>query len=122
MDDSGTQSCMVDGRTVAHKETYDDNCNTCRCLNGRKDCTRLDCDDDDDEDNDNDDNNDHDNDDDRPDCSRVLRAPVCAVNLHTYPNRCAAVADDFEGPEIIKGACTPQVMKLKTGSTSSSDV
>ena len=96
-DDTGTRPCMFNRTTrIAHRQIFEDGCNTCRCLNGTLQCTDRDCDDDDD-------------DDDEPDCNRMPRDSVCASNLRTYPSRCAAIRNDFEGPEIISGACTREV-------------
>jgi len=97
--DAGTRSCEVDGDTIGHRDTFEDECNTCRCVNGVVRCTDRDCDDEDDDD----------DDDDGPDCSRMPFAPVCAADLRTYPSRCAAIQNDFEGFEIISGACTREV-------------
>jgi len=92
-----TQSCEVAEGMIGHGETYEDDCNTCRCLNGRVSCTKRDCDDDDDDD-----------DDDDNDCEKMPNLPVCATNLRTYPSRCAARANGFAGLEVTPGACSQQ--------------
>ena len=104
-DTDGTQSCDVDGGMVDHRGTYEDGCNTCRCLNGDVQCTDRDCSDDEDDDDDDDDMDDNV----FAACRRMPRSPVCATNLRTYPNKCAALADGFERFEITPGACRRDV-------------
>lgn len=106
-DDGGTMSCVVDGETYSHRETYEDDCNTCRCLNGEKRCTRRDCSDDEDDDDDNMNNNDT-----FAACRRMPRSPVCAINGRTYPNKCTALANGFERFDITPGACSPDVSNV----------
>ena len=72
-------------------------------------CTKRDCDDDDDDDND--------DDDDDNDCDKMPNVPVCAINLRSYPSRCAALVDGFAGLDIIPGACSQRVCKFDVPST-----
>lgn len=102
--DTGTRPCNVSGRMVPHRETYGDDCNTCRCINGYVRCTRRDCSDDEDDDKDN-----LDNDEPFAVCHRMARSPMCGPNLRTYPNDCAARAAGFEGIELVPGACSRDV-------------
>ena len=109
--DSGTQTCTVDETVYQHRDTFEDDCNSCRCLNGGVRCTTRDCSDDeeDDDDVDDDDDDDDDNDERSSSCRRMRREPVCASNLRTYPNLCAALAAGFERLDVVPGACSRDV-------------
>ena len=104
-DNIGSRMCTVDGRTIPHRMTYEDDCNVCRCLNGNVRCTDRDCSDDEDDDDD-----DIDMDNDFAECRRRMPySPVCATNMRTYPNKCTAIAAGFERFEITPGACSRNV-------------
>lgn len=98
--DNGTRPCNNNGTMIPHRGTYEDDCNTCRCLNGNVRCTDRDCSDDED---------DMDDDDDFARCRRMPRSPVCTSNMRTHPNPCTALAAGFERFEISPGACSRDV-------------
>lgn len=89
--DSGTQMCTVDGTVYQHMQTFVDDCNECRCLNGRVQCTTRDCD------------NSNDS------CREMQLDPVCARNFRTYPNHCAALRAGFGREDIFPGRCSRDV-------------
>ena len=99
---TAVQSCTEDGTTYEHGETFDSDCNICVCINGEVVCTHMICPDDEDDD-----------DDTQPSgvsmCHTLARRPVCARDLRTYPNLCAAQAAGFNQLEVAPGACTRQV-------------
>ena len=103
-DDVDNRSCNVNGSMYDHRETFRDDCNLCRCLNGTVRCTRRDCSDDEEDDDD-----DVDMDNRFAECRMMPYSPVCATNLRTYPSKCAAIAAGFERFEIVPGACLRRV-------------
>ena len=104
-DDDGNNMCTAGQRMYSQRQSFQNDCNMCRCLNGRVECTRRDCSDDEDDDDD-----DRDTDNEFAACRRMPRSPVCATTrMRTFPNRCAALAAGFERFEITEGACSRDV-------------
>ena len=98
-DPDSIHSCIVNGTTYYHHETFDDDCNMCICVNGSVVCTNLVCEDDE-------------SDDSVEACHNTVHEPVCGINLRTYPNLCAAQVAGLNQLEILQGACTREVCKL----------
>ena len=87
------------GTTYYHQETFDDDCNMCICINGNVLCTNLVC-------------NKDESDDGDATCHKSLHKPVCGINLHTYPNLCAAQVAGLTQLEVVPGACTREVRTI----------
>lgn len=103
------QQCTVNERGISHRQTYQDDCNMCICLNGNTLCTRRDCSDDEEDDKD----DDMDNSDLFAACRRMPHSPVCVTtNMRTYPNKCTALAAGFDRLEITPGGCSRDVCKV----------
>ena len=100
----GPEDCSYNGVQYRHRDVFQiDECNRCKCLNGRiSGCTRRKCR-----------NNDDDDDDETPcdQCKRMPYDPVCGPNGVTYPNLCTAqYCSGIDPSEVTPGPCTTQVI------------
>jgi len=97
-------NCVYEGIQYQHRDVFAvDQCNRCKCLNGkitgctRRKCRRRDGDDDDD---------------DTPCdmCRKLPYDPVCGPNGVTYPNLCTAqFCAGIDPIEVTEGPCSTQV-------------
>ena len=101
----GRRDCNFNGVQYRHGDVFPvDECNRCKCLNGRMSgCTRRKCR--------NDDDNDDDDDDTPCDrCRKMPYDPVCGPNGVTYRNLCTAqFCAGLDPLEVTPGPCSTQV-------------
>ena len=106
----GPADCTYNGVQYRHRDVFRvDECNRCKCLNGRiSGCTRRKCRNNDDED---------DDDDETPcdQCKRMPYDPVCGPNGVTYHNLCTAqYCSGVDPSEVTPGPCSTQVIIIYT--------